>query len=774
MLAILLSAFLVIAASLAIGRAAMLALGWRSPEWFGAAVGFAALVTIAPFAARLPGRGLTAAILLASLAVACVFFTRRNMSVRARTSAPRAPQAPRAFHRVALAVVVGVVAAACLPFAFNERTGVLGEGIYTNDHGAQLYWADWLADGFGPRPDAVGFGYPVGPQALAAAVSEGTATELDDAFNGIIIAIPALTALAALSALGGLGPVRRGVAAGLAGLPYLGASFLAQSGFKETAMGMFALALAVALHRYSAARDEPEPPPVRAAVGVIAILVVASVSTFSLPGIAWFAAALPAFLVLSALTGDLSVERMKDEARRHRGVLIGIGVVLAGIFAIALGSAAQFVDRIADVQQSRGRLDSPVFPGEALGIWPEGDFRLVRGEVPGSLLATAFAALCAGLASLALIRRREWGLLAVLGSGALVYAVSRPVAEIHVEAKALAVLAPVAMLVTMRWLFAPSVGGWGKARVATGVVFAALAAASTFLALRAAPVGFDDRGEDLHRLAERVEGERVLFLGVDRFGAYYLRGTLVQSPGGYVPPDVEARPEKVWQQGDPLDFDTLRPSKLDNYDYAVTTAAEYASTPPPSFREVAREGDWILWERVSETPPTEVLNEAGRPGRINECEEPPDGGEALVLDEPTVIDQSLWDPGFAFDAPGEASATAVVDPGSYDVSLQYHSQVPLTVRVDGEDVARMPATLEGLYATAPGRGAFWPAGEAELDGGPVRITVEADEPSSFQDLLGVERRVWVGDLALSPRTEPRTVPLAASCGEYVDHYERRG
>ena len=91
-------------------------------------------------------------------------------------------------------------------------------------------------------------GYPVGPQAFVAAVSEGTTIDLVDAFNGLLIAIPALTALAALSLLAHLPPWRRGVAAVLTGLPYLGASFLAQSGFKETAMALFVVGLAVVLH----------------------------------------------------------------------------------------------------------------------------------------------------------------------------------------------------------------------------------------------------------------------------------------------------------------------------------------------------------------------------------------------------------------------------------------------------------------------------------------------------------------------------------------------
>ena len=33
---------------------------------------------------------------------------------------------------------------AAIPFATAGHTGVLGEGVYTNDHAAQLYWADWL------------------------------------------------------------------------------------------------------------------------------------------------------------------------------------------------------------------------------------------------------------------------------------------------------------------------------------------------------------------------------------------------------------------------------------------------------------------------------------------------------------------------------------------------------------------------------------------------------------------------------------------------------
>jgi hypothetical protein len=771
MLGILVSALLIVFASVVIGRAAMLLCGWRRPEWVAGAVGLAVMVVLAPFLVRLPGRGLTAAILLGLLTVACAIVTRRSVPQRANVG-----DGSRR-HTVALVVVAVVLGLSCLPFLFNERIGVLGEGIYTNDQAAQLYWADWLADGFGPQPKAVQFGYPVGPQALAAAASEGTGIDLVDVFNGLLIAIPALTALAALSVLTALPPWRRGVAAALTGLPYLGASFLAQSGFKETAMALFVVALAVVLHLATRDEEDPErePPPTRAVVAVLTVLAAASVFTFSIPGAVWFAVAIPVWAILwLGFSSTLDLGSVRDAAKRHRRLLIAGGVALVALAAIVIGPASEFVEKIDDVQESSGRLSSPVFPGEALGIWPEGDFRIVRGEVDGALLASAFAGLCALGAAIALVRRREWALLATLVAAAFVYVLSRLFAQIHVEAKALAVLAPIAMLVTLRWLLGPDERTrWGLARIAIGSLFAALALTSTFLALRAAPVGFDERQRDLEALAERIgPDDDVVFLGVDRFAGYYLRGTLTRSPGGYVPAEIGSRGQKTWQQGQALDFDTLEPKKLNRQEYAITTAAGYQSTPPPNWEEVAREGEYVLWKREGEGPEFKLipLEQGDDPGAEPPCivDRVPVSGEATAIGTPIVGD--AWNAAFPLDAPAEASQSLSVESGSWALSLQYHSQVPLSVSVDGVQVGELPASLEGFYLVGAGRGAFWPAGEFRAESGDVEITVEAAEPSGLQDALGVDRKVWLGRAALSPITDTVTMPLREACGEYVDHY----
>ena len=388
---------------------------------------------------------------------------------RTRETRPRtAPGAP-------LVVIFVVAAAASLPFVFNERHGPLGEGIYTNDQGAQLYWTDWLQNGFGPEPKAVQFGYPTGPQAVAATAAEATNAPLLEAFNGLLVAIPVLTALTALAALASLPPRSRVVASSLAGLTYLGASFLAQSAFKETAMALLVLAFAVALTELG--REPPhgdrQPHPRRAMLVALILFTIASVLVYSLPGLVWFAIAVPIWLALEVGTGRMRVDiaALRAEARRHRRPIVAVAVAVVAVGALSVAQLSGFVGKVGGVQESVGRLNSPVFPGEALGIWPEGDFQVVRGEVDGAYLAVALGLLAAAIGGLAAVRRRDFGLVAAGAAAVIVYAGSRLFASIYVEAKALAVIAPLIAVAALGALLAPRLPGAAltTARYALGV-----------------------------------------------------------------------------------------------------------------------------------------------------------------------------------------------------------------------------------------------------------------------------------------------------------------
>jgi len=789
MLSIYACSLLICAASLAIGRAILVALGGPRPAWLSAATGFAALVIAAPLLIRLPGRATTAAILIGIAVIAGAAISIRDL---------RRPGGAEGW-KLGAGVVVIVLAVAAVPFLVSDHVGVLGEGVYTNDHAAQLYWADWLQRGFGPEPSAVRFGYPIGPQAVAVIAAQVTGASLVSAFNGLLLAIPALTALTALAGLQRMPAGRRIAIAAIVGLPYLAASFMAQSAFKETAMALFVLAFALALatrDRVDTADSSPAPRW-RSIVAVGLLLAGASVFTFSAPGLAWFAIALPLWLVLEALDGRSPADwgAVRDGLAAHKVTLAVAIVILIGIAAVAFTPAREFASKIADVQASAGRLSSPVFPGEAFGIWPAGDFRIVRGDVSGSWLAVGIGLLAAAYGAWVLIRTRQLALLATLVTGGLIYIATRAVAEIHVQAKALAVIAPLVMLISLRALLQPSNNEQRTTnnllRYAFGTLIALAATLSTLLALRDAPVGFDHRQLALERLAERAEGEPVAFLGVDRFAGYYLRETLARAPAGYVPEEIEARPEKTWQQGLAADFDSLDSGQLDRFKYAITTDAGFASTPPPNFERVAADGDYVLWERQGETPRAKVLDdEGGDPGATLSCAsgKPQRRGTAVVLAEPAIADYGDWDQPAPPDArvagqergwqaPGRATIPIELDrDGGYRLSLQYQSQVPLTVSFDGERVAELPASLEGMYLSGAGRGAFWPAGTVDADAGKHEVEVEAAGPSGLAGTLDARRLVWLGNVAASPTTPARTVSLASACDLYVDHfaYERKG
>jgi hypothetical protein len=788
MLAALVFAVLIVGLSMLAGSVLLFALGARRPIWAEGAIGLAALTVVAGLAVRLPGGAVTAAVLILALLAAGSFAARKGFGPRGSPPDHRADLA-------GLAVLLILLAAACLPFLLEGRGGILGEGIYTNDHAAQLYWTDWLQNGFGPEPSAVAWGYPVGPQSLVAVIAKVTGASLVDVFNGLLLAIPALTGLAALSLLWRLRPVPRIAAASLAGLPFLAASFLAQSAFKETVMALFVLGFTAVFALATEPGGDDGRPDLqrRPAMGAGLVLVLGGIFAYSVPALAWFGLIVAAWLVLATWRGDrVDWRALGSGLWRHR---LALGVAVAFLVVVAVltaGRISSFIDRIGDVSASTGRLSSPIFPGEGLGIWPEGDFRIVRGEVGGALVASAIAALAVLAGAVMLWRRRADALLAALAAAAIVYVGARAFSSIYVEAKALAVMAPLVIVVALGGLL----GGDGgtRARLALrvlGVAFLVGAAISTFLALRAAPVGFDGRGEELEQLADQVDGEKVVFLGVDRFAGYWLRETLARSPGGYVPQEVRARPQKVWQQGRALDLDTLSAGNLDEFDYAITTTAPYQSSPPPNMTEVERTDSYVLWERTDDTPRTQVLKEGGNPGRVLDATESalislacrqggqaPGDGEAVVLPEPVLAGARAWSRPVPFEAPGSAAQELELAPGRWQLSIQYHSQVDLTLRAPGLE-AELPASLVGMYLTHQGQGAFWPVGEIEVSDGQdsVEVAVEADEPAALARFVGADRKVWLGELAatrLDPLTnEPATVPLGEACGRYVDRYVPR-
>ena len=514
--------------------------------------------------------------------------------------------------------------------------------------------------------------------------------------------------------------------------------------------------------------------------------------TFSVPGLAWFAVGLVVWLVVELVAGRLpfSFATLWAGAKRAWPILAVAAVVVIVLAVVEAGTISRFADRIREVQESQGRLAARLPPWEVLGVWPRGDFRVATGAIDGVWLAILFSLLCSAVAAVWWIRRRQLAVPAVVAAALAIFLVARATSGIHVEAKALIVASPLVMLFIVRGLLDGTPRGPSAWRIALGGVFAGLALLSTLLALRTTPVGTPAHVDELASLQDEVAGKEVAFLSLDRFAPYRLSGAeRVQSPGGYVPNALRGRENKEWGQSEAVDFDSLESDVLDRFGYAVTTGAAYGSSAPGNWKPVARTENFVLWKRNGKAPARDVLDEDPQPGTVLPCGGGPatEAGTAGVWPtDPVLLDNDPWKPSGAITDGESAKAELLLPAGTWQLSLQYSSEVPLELRAD--DFERtLPAALDGLYANAPGKGPFWPAGRFETEGGTVEVKVTADEAPALSRLVGAERRAWLGDFAAvkvekggAEAKEPpgpattEEVPLRQACGGYVDWFIEEG
>jgi hypothetical protein len=230
----------------------------------------------------------------------------------------------------------------------------------------------------------------------------------------------------------------------------------------------------------------------------------------------------------------------------------------------------------------------------------------------------------------------------------------------------------------------------------------------------------------------------------------------------------------------PLDFDSVAPETLDVFDWVLVTSAPYRSQPPDNLRLVEATDSYELWKREGRTQLNErVFGEEARPGKVLGCRardlaiagKRQNAIEATIFQPPPVIGKRFsWDPGNKLAPGASARQTLDLPPGSWELSMQYQSPlVDLTVGAAGEEF-EVPAAMDGAIPFRLGEGPFWPVGEIQASGGPVEITVRADEVSGFQDLIGVGREAAVGNIVATQTDPYTTIPFADACGEYVDHY----
>ena len=774
------SAGIILLASLLVGRALLLALGRREASFLEGAVGLATLILVCTVAIKLPGNEATSIVCCTILVVASiVFLIVRPESVFGSAVGIAAP--------VALVCLL----LASFPFIASGHIGIPGVGL-NNDMAMHLVDVDYLVDPSRPTPQSVINGYPLGPHSLVGTVVSVLGTQPLWGWLGLLVAAPALTGITALGGLRELPGGRRLLGAVLVSLAFLTASVLGIAGFKELIAGMFLIAFALGL------REIKRQSEGRVAIVIgLALIAAAMIPVYSLPGVAWLVvtAGLWALAELLQIRAEKGSQGVRDVVRGSLRIVIPALILLVLAALTQLPKIIDFIQSgsIGNVAGTDSKLRYVVSPLETLGIWPSGNWLLGTHDVAHFWIFGAIGLVGLVIGLVWWIGRIDYAVPAAVISGILIWLATKYIETggLYILAKAVVVPASVVMLLVIAALLAPG-GGWPKRIFA--VVFIALAGYSTFLALRDTVIAPHDRLEQLAEFQDTVAGQRVLALTGDRFSDYGLRTAEVSSPAF----NAEIRVDSVGSKSQrlPIDFDTVPTSVLNDFPYAVTTSAIYQSQAPPGWRLVDSTESYRLWKRTGKTPPIQQLAEEARPGRIFRCKKPKfrnyvtQGGEALTWQPRTVIAKRLyWKAGGASGALGEGGVAAAkrapidnnlapgqtasqrisLPAGRWELSLQYVSPVTgVTVRAPGLD-AHLPAGVDAAIPYRPDQGPYWPVGTITSKGGPVTVTVTADDVNWFQSLIGVDAPAVIGNLTAVNPDGFKVLPTAAACGLFVDH-----
>jgi hypothetical protein len=630
------STLVVIGSAVLVGQAVLVVCGWRRPSWIAPVVGLGPILALAWGAIQLPGEGATglgAIALLSAVSVVVLVGRLRGVGAALRDGIP---------------IAAITLLAASIPFIVEGRFGVLGTG-FNVDMSQHLFAADWLAGADGAEPGLVKQGYPLGPHALAIVGAEAGGGNLVQGFGGLTIAVPVLAALCALAVLRELPPLRRAVGAVLVALPYLVASYLAQGQIKELLQGFFLLGFALCLHELAAGPAGDDPPRRRLLAAVpLAAIALGSLYSYSAPGLAWLGGAAVLFAA-----AELYRRREQGVAAVVLGavlpVAIGLAVLFAGI-APELGRVVEFQGSAVKVASGGDRAEPPfdrpsrtrergqdggggggderdersnnelgnlfneISPPEALGIWPSGDFRVDPGggAVPGAVfyLGAALAVLAFLLGLARWLPRGETAVPAALAAAVAIWFTSWAVATPYTAAKALMMVAPLAMLVSVRELVSPEVlsprcGSRGAlAPAVVGVAFVLGAGASSLLALGNAPVGPEEYSSGLARVRSIFERRPTLVLAdPEGLASEHGRDFLAWEARGGEPVCIE--PATVGN----------RARLPEGIQYVVTTLGE--SEPPFAGLSLrSRQDPYALWERRGAVKTEPPQGEVGNP---SEC-----------------------------------------------------------------------------------------------------------------------------------------------------------
>lgn len=750
MLAILVSAALTCAGALLVGQLVLRLCGATTWSWSAPAVGLSVLMLASFTAIHMPGRTVTTALALLALLVAGIVSAVREPSQR-----------PPLWGLLA---ALPVFALALVPFVSAWRSGTLGVG-FNNDMASHLAWAEAIQDAAVAKVNSIADDYPLGPHALVASLATGLGARVDVIFAGVTVAAPVLVAWTALGALRATSLVRSTALALVVGMPFFVAGYFGQGSFKEIHQALFALAVVLALTR-------PLPPtPLRWVP--LGLLLAGSLSVYSIQGLVWPVSVVGAWLLIKLgieLRNRGSLRKAAGTARENVAPLLaGAGVTLV-LLVPQMPRLWRFLDATAGTNgtgiedTSLGNLAGriPVWP--AFGIWDNPDYRLpaIDPFVTGMWTALVLGLVLLGAAWC--VRRGQWIIPVAAATFFLLWVFADRTQSPYVAAKAIVILSPLLLLLAaLPVVDVDRPGGrlphwWRLAAPVLAVVLVAKVGQSSWHALRISPVGPTAHTDELRSLRAQLMGQTVLFLGNDDFVRWELAGVRVNGPVISFQ-TLPTRPEKPWEYGRTLDFDSLAPEIYNDYEWVITPRDAAGSSPHTGLKLTRSTRTFDLYQRVGRVPDRRVLAEGNDPAAILRCSTKEGravlrtGGRALVREPSMGVELQPFAPG------SKSTGVLPLTPGTWDLAMPYGSPRPLEVQVGGRRFT-MPAALDRP-------GPRLPLGTITVG----RTEALAVKVTQRKNALTPRSHIaYPGGVIATRRGSQSLVSVRAACGRAVDWY----
>jgi hypothetical protein len=732
--------------SLVLGQGVLALCGARQWSWLAAPVGFAVMILLAVPAIHVPGRSATVAIATAVLIVIGLALWVRRPEHR-----------PRLADLMA-GLPVGLLV--LVPFVAAGTAGTLGVS-FDNDMAAHLLLAEAYRSQAVAQVTPLLSEYPLGPHALAAALTQGLSTRADLAFAGLTAAGPILLAWTALAGVRHTRWIGRVMVATVVGLPFLIAGYYGEGSFKEPFEALFVLATALMLGGFQPTLGIRRWVP-------LALVLAGAVSVYSVQGLLW-----PILFVGVWLLGRTAVCAWQGGLHKAWHGLraeIAPGALGLGVLIIVLIPQIPRVERFIAKGASNGisktnlgNLAGPLPGWEAFGVWNNPDFRLPPISAFSAGMWTAFVLALVILGVVWSLRRGQWMLPSAAVLSMLIWAYANHAQSPYVAAKALVIASPLLLLLAALPLVQRTLGQpmwWRLVASILAVVLVVRVVDSSWEALRYSKVGETQHLVELRSLRPLLGAEPTLFLGNDDFIKWELAGSRVTPAYFAGTPEVPLRPKKEFVYGQPLDFDSVTPATLNRFDWVITTRDAAGSAPPPQMRLVRLTNDYALWRRIGLVAPHEILAEGASAAAVLNCKTA--AGSALVRRGGVA---AVRPPSLAVTVPniapgGSATVSLQLAPGIWDLETPYQSPLPLQV-----------TTSSGLHRTLPANldrpGPRWPIGQIVVSRtAPVTVTFHAVKHWLTPDSDVASPVVLI---ATQVGTET-TVPLHAACGKLVDWY----